>query len=197
MIIGLCGKAGSGKDYSAEIMRKLAIKDGKQNIAILSFAKPLYDMLAVLGLDISHYSKRENKENPTWINNEVSFRTMLQTLGTEWGRNTIDENLWVKIMRKKIDDLPENSLVIITDCRFQNEIDLIRDLNGKIIKVVGHNKDYATKTNHVSENEIMDYDILVYNDYTPEFNLVIEKAYYGIKPKTPVQVLNIKKGAFS
>lgn len=64
---------------------------------------------------------------------------MMQTLGTEWGRELVDENLWVTVARKQIewlasrpaDDRPD--VVVISDVRFENEAEMIRELGGMVV----------------------------------------------------------------
>jgi hypothetical protein len=60
-------------------------------------------------------------------------RHLLQTLGTEWGRDTIHKNIWVMAMAKHLKDYRKP--VVIDDIRFANEVQMIRDLGGKIVYI--------------------------------------------------------------
>ncbi|MBS50012.1 MAG: hypothetical protein CMN60_20425 [Sphingobium sp.] len=50
-------------------------------------------------------------------------------------REHVHTDFWVKSMQKRIADLPEGTDVVITDCRFRNEIKAIRDMGGKVAHV--------------------------------------------------------------
>lgn len=63
---------------------------------------------------------------------ETKDRKLLQFLGTEFGRNTYGENVWVDIVRSKIDEInfnthPSIPVHIISDCRFKNELHAFPD----------------------------------------------------------------------
>jgi len=98
-----------------------------------------------------------------------SPRQLMQTLGTEWGRQLIGEDVWVNIMRNRIqreaDELERKKdynglVVIIPDVRFDNEVKLC-DL---LIRVV---RDGAQPvSDHASEGGIPD-DLI---DYTVSNN---------------------------
>jgi hypothetical protein len=58
-------------------------------------------------------------------------REYLQGLGTEVGRNMIHEDIWTDMARKKIQEArAAGHPVVITGIRYQNEIDLVRELGG-------------------------------------------------------------------
>jgi len=59
-----------------------------------------------------------------------TIRELLQYLGTDIGRDLIDENMWVDLAIKT---RPE--LTIFTDVRFPNEIHIIRKAGGKILYI--------------------------------------------------------------
>lgn len=63
-------------------------------------------------------------------------RWLMQTLGTEWGRDVIDKNLWVKIAQARCIDLMDREKhVIIDDMRFPNEYQMIKELGGHTMKI--------------------------------------------------------------
>lgn len=136
-IIGFAGKAGSGKDTAANFF----IANAKEQLShikfyVYYFAKPIYTMLDAVHLlpksiDVVR-EERAVKEsiNPTF---GVSPRYMLQTLGTEWGRNLIHPDLWVLLAD---DELKRHgSVMVITDIRFQNEVKFVKQHGGKIIYI--------------------------------------------------------------
>jgi len=57
-------------------------------------------------------------------------KTLLQLLGTEWGRKTVDPNVWVNVLQAKvraIRNLDPNAKIVIDDCRFPNELEAFPD----------------------------------------------------------------------
>jgi len=125
MVLLISGKQGSGKTTLAKNVCK-AWQQTKNNRAILvNFADPLYDMHNF----IIGYLKDHGIERPL-----VKDRPLLQLLGTEWGRRTVSENIWVDLLKAKIKkaeepgrNLGQNQLFIVGDCRFRNEFDAFPD----------------------------------------------------------------------
>lgn len=100
--------------------------------------------------NIPGYSELYNKTANT-ENNKMTAREVMQIVGTDIFRK-IDPNVWIRAtINKIITEQPE--LAVITDCRFPNEIEAIKQIDGKIIRL--------TRNPHVSEHEsenILDKD---------------------------------------
>ena len=133
MLIGLTGRARAGKDTAADILCKELRADK------ISFAEPIKLGLSVmLGLGMEEFND-ELKEKPISRFGNKSPRYMLQTLGTEWGRELIDKNLWTSLgMRRAKDRLvsrPRVNAVVLTDVRFDTEAIAIKKANGAIIEI--------------------------------------------------------------
>ncbi len=120
-IIGIAGHARAGKDTVAQFIQE------EYRAATYAFAEPLKAMLRALGLD--------EQDLNSWRKDETNYdfqatpRHMMQTLGTEWGRDTINDNIWVIAAAKRIQRLSQaqpDSTIIITDVRFENEADFVR-----------------------------------------------------------------------
>lgn len=60
---------------------------------------------------------------------EVSVRHMLRTLGTEWGRQCVHPDIWLRCWEERI---KPHALVVADDVRFPNEAELIRRLGGEL-----------------------------------------------------------------
>ena len=125
MIVLISGKQGSGKTTLATNLRDLWHEVPNNRAFIMKFASPLYDMHNfILGYLADHGIKRDMvKDGP-----------LLQLLGTEWGRKTVSENIWVDLLKAKIKKSQDPSrsygarqLFIIEDCRFRNEFDAFPD----------------------------------------------------------------------
>lgn len=130
MIIGLAGAAGAGKDTVAMHLC------GERQFIALALADPLYDMIsAMTGIAPERLADRAVKETALgWLG--TSPRRMLQTLGTEWGRGTLGDDVWVKHLFRRIAAFGEHENFVITDVRFANEAQAIRARGGRIIEVV-------------------------------------------------------------
>lgn len=83
------------------------------------------------------------KDNTSWYIVKLTPRKLLQLLGTEAGRNIIHPNIWVNALfadYPKIVDMDDKGLDvyenwIITDVRFPNEAQAIKDRGGIVIRV--------------------------------------------------------------
>lgn len=138
-IIGLVGLKGSGKDTTADYIIK-----NYPNWEKDSFAAVLKDITSVLfgwdrkmlaGETVEDRAKREEKDE-YWSNKfgrDITPRNMLQFLGTDVLRTHLHEDIWVNALERKILNTDKN--VIITDCRFKNEIDMLRQLGAVIIRI--------------------------------------------------------------
>ena len=147
MIIGLCGAAGAGKDTVAEALAA----GGYGRIA---FADPLYEAVsAITGLTVEQLHDRSRKENALgWIS--CSPRRLLQTLGTDWGRNMIHEEIWVMATMQRADAAGGD--ICITDVRFPNEAAAIKARGGVVWRVVrpGFNPLDGAAAGHESERGV-------------------------------------------
>lgn len=97
----------------------------------------------------------------------VKDGVLLQVLGTEWGRKVLGNDIWVKIMRSRIDQAtkePGNHVFIVGDTRFRNEFDAFPEalrvrLNAPecIRKYRAHS--WRENTAHPSEIDLDQYDV--------------------------------------
>ena len=130
MIIGLAGAAGAGKDTVA-----MHLSRERQFIA-MALADPLYDMIsAMTGIEPERLADRSVKEKTIgWLG--ASPRRLLQTIGTEWGRGTLGDDVWVKHLFRRIAQIGEHENFVITDVRFANEAQAVRERGGHIVEIV-------------------------------------------------------------
>lgn len=120
-LIGLLGRKGSGKDTAALAL----LARGYQNV---KFAGALKDMIRVLltyqGVDpyiVERMVEGDLKEEPTAFLGGQTPRFAMQTLGTEWGRTLIADDLWVNTAIRR----SEVYQTVITDVRFPNEMEAV------------------------------------------------------------------------
>ena len=163
MIIGISGKAGSGKDTAAKMLEVLyanpdisyedfANKRYKNfaDIQIVHFADSLKETAQVL-FRIGEWETNTQEGKKTtinWIGKTV--RELLQGIG-QGLRDAIDPNLWVKILFANTEDW---SNYIIADVRYPNEVYAIKKRNGVRIRI--DRKD-AGAGNHSSETALDNY----------------------------------------
>ena len=138
-IIGITGSAGSGKDTIGDIL-----VNNFPNWEKVSFANHLKDVTALLfGFDRKMLAgetpeDRAIREQPDkfWsekMGKDFTPRFALQYLGTNLLRNQLHQNIWVDCLERKIMESDKN--IVITDVRFPNEIDMIRNVGGEIWRV--------------------------------------------------------------
>lgn len=162
MLIGLTGAALAGKDSVGEHLRT------SHGFLAKAFADPLRDGLKVmLGLRDEHFAPAAKEVAIDWIGK--SPRELMQTLGTEWGREQVCRQLWVTHMARRIKKPLRSGLnVVITDVRYVREAELIHRHGGEIWRIVRPAGPRTGHGEHTSEKEsrriIADYDLV--NDGT-------------------------------
>jgi hypothetical protein len=139
MIIGVCGFIGSGKDTVADYLQNF------HEFRRESFASTLKDAVAaVFGWDrvmLEGRTKeaREWREqiDPWWADRldmpTLTPRWVLQYWGTEVCRKSFHDDIWIASLENKIRNSKDS--VVISDCRFPNEIQSIKNAGGTIVWV--------------------------------------------------------------
>jgi hypothetical protein len=175
IVVGITGAAGAGKDTVASMLGR-----GWWGV---SFADPLYEMIsAMTGYPVSQLKDREFKEQVIpWIGK--SPRQLLQTLGTDWGRNTVAKDVWLKLGARRI---RMGSRVVVRDVRFDDEAEMIHEEFGGVIWEVTR-PGAATCVGHVSEAGISRHLIsrtLVNAGTLDEFREVVQAAAASLSNAT-------------
>lgn len=170
-VIGLAGKARVGKDTAASFL--LAASGGYQ----YSFAEPMRAMLAQLGVDLNdpYWAARKEEVIPAL---GVSPRHMMQTLGTDWGRMLICNEIWLIMAYQRL--LRNGPGMIISDVRFENEADWVRANGGRVVHIV--RDDTAPVKDHISEAgvQVRDADLVIHNNGTlEEFQAHLREIFGG------------------
>ena len=139
MIVGVCGFIGSGKDTIADYLVNF------HEFRRESFANTLKDAVsAVFGWDRTMLEGRTKQarewreEVDTWWADRLAMPTLtprwiLQYWGTEVCRRGFHDDIWIASLENKLRNSEDH--VVISDCRFPNEISSIRNAGGKIIWV--------------------------------------------------------------
>lgn len=179
LFVGLSGKKQTGKDTTLSFLENVL-----HDVQNTSFAWPLKEYIAVRILGIPRelaFGTNEQKETPThimWdsmfveirqaysIENEqrlpygantpklrsgpMTVREVLQVVGADWYRRVYPD-VWV--------DFPfrqewNGKIVVITDCRFPNEVEAIKQHGGVILRL---ERDTSLEDSHPSEKELDNY----------------------------------------
>lgn len=178
MLIGLAGVARSGKDTAAAILER------DLGVYRYAFADPIKRMLEPVFGDNFVTGDRERIDPISG----VSYRRLMQTLGTEWGRN-VQADLWTRVAKAKWEwvkdgcpvdykqGIVENVMLgafsefkgmVISDVRFDNEAEWIRREGGIIVHIERPDTEQVGITGHASEAGLtkLPYDLVVRNDDT-------------------------------
>jgi hypothetical protein len=138
MIIGFTGAMGCGKSFAAKHLVDC------HEYVVHKMAGPLKAMLRAAGLDDRHI-EGELKETPCHILAGRTPRYAMQTLGTEWGRDVMHPDLWVRLWKNSLP--PCN--VTCDDVRYANEAAMIRSLGGVVVEI--RREGVGTHGAHASE----------------------------------------------
>ena len=176
-LVGLVGYAGAGKDEVARVITgesgfegecvRVAFADALRRIALainpilrLPTGPPQFSLHEQLAGIVGELGwERAKREFP-------AVRNFPQAIGTEVGREVLGENVWVDLAMKKADEAFSSGArcVVITDVRFENEVEAIRTRGGKILLV--SRPGVGPVNGHVSEMlpAIVVPDGVVHND---------------------------------
>jgi hypothetical protein len=139
MIIGVCGFIGSGKDTIADYLVNI------HQFRRESFANTLKDACAaVFGWDRTMLEGR-TKQAREWreqvdewwskrLEQVITPRWVLQYWGTEVCRRAFHDDIWIASLENKLRTSQDD--IVISDCRFPNEISAIRDQGGIVVRVI-------------------------------------------------------------
>ncbi len=172
-VIGLTGTTGSnmiagcGKDTVAEMISAI------EGFKVYGLADPIYAMVkagfGIDGKDIDWNSREAKNAQIDWLSDsedsKVSLRYLLETLGTEWGRNFICNDVWLRVAEKFIKE--SDTGVVIKDIRFPNEMAWLDKMGGVLIHILRPNFFNTEATKGHPSNiplPLRERDIMLVND---------------------------------
>jgi hypothetical protein len=137
-IIGVCGFIGSGKDTVADYLVN------QYRFRRDSFASSLKDAVsAVFGWDRELLEGRTTaarewrEQTDAWWSDKLGMpitpRWVLQQWGTEVCRKAFHNDIWIISLENRLRQSTDN--IVISDCRFPNEVSAIKNAGGKVIWV--------------------------------------------------------------
>lgn len=181
ILLAMYGKARSGKDTAADYLAK------ELGLYKYAFAEPLKTMLKSVFGDHFHEGDRSGICPETG----KSYREMMQTLGTEWGREMMSEDVWINLVQKKWEWVKEGCPhetplgkisnlhlgkdqvtqgMILSDLRFDSEAEWVKSHGGIVIEIKRPEPTIGDRIKYMLPSE-------------PEVGLAGHQSEAGINPK--------------
>ena len=183
LLIGIHGPLNGGKDTAANYIQACF----PEKFGRYAFALPIKQAIAVMfGFSQAQIEDRVQKEaiDPFW---GFTPRKAMQLLGTEYGRDMLNDKVW--IMRAELEHKKNTEVgrgTIITDVRFENEAEWIRSQpNSMLIYLKVPDLERDEKYNHASESGIKlveSFDKVIVNDKSKGLNSLfnqIDMIFHG------------------
>lgn len=149
-LVAFTGLAGAGKTAAALHLVE------RHGFVRTRFADPLKAMLRAIGLGADEIDG-SLKERPSALLCGRTPRHAMQTLGTEWGRQCVAQNLWTTLWSARAGDcLDLGGRVVVDDCRFPDEADVVRRMGGIVVRLSGRG---GIAGSHASEAQAFDADV--------------------------------------
>lgn len=172
-LVALCSPVmGSGKSEVAKVFTE-------QGYVLVKFAHPLKEMIRALFRSIGVPESMIERLVEGDLKEEViedlgvTPRFLMQTLGTEWGRIAVNEDLWTTLFSTRVKNLmARGKSVVCDDMRFSNELAAVKALGGVSVRVVRPSTYvdgvFRNGGYHASEGELDHHttDILITNSGT-------------------------------
>jgi dephospho-CoA kinase len=154
MILAICGFEGAGKSTVAKYLVE------KYGFVELSFAKCLKDIVALIfgwerrlleGDTEESRIFRETKDEfwSSEFNRKITPRIVLQEMGMNLRQ--YHEDIWATIVKRKIYDLQQHDAkvnIVIPDLRFNNEFQMIKKMNSKVVYVYRRDSELISWYHH-------------------------------------------------
>lgn len=159
-VVGISGKAGSGKDFIAQ---QYFLPRGYTRFSLAWHFK------------VWLVGKGEATYEEVFHTKPSHIRKLLQEEGTERGRNVYGENVWCHTMGAWMTTLSQHSNItrfVIPDIRFENEVEYIKSIGGIVLRLdapirASNNSLTPEARQHISETALDTYknfDGVIYND---------------------------------
>ena len=156
VVVGFTGVARCGKGTAAQYLVE------RYGFRLVKFAGPLKDMARAIGLT-ENQIEGDEKELPCEMLGGRSPRYFMQHLGTGFGRDTICEDLWIRLWKSRVAEVPDDQGVVADDVRFPNEGLAIADLGGRVVRISANRPGVGISGSHVSELQTVPANITIDN----------------------------------
>lgn len=165
-LVGLCGAARCGKSSAAAALAEQHAAAGCREV---TFAGPIREFTrGLLGVDAAAFEAIKDAPHPLFAGKTPRFA--MQTLGTEWGRDTVSGTLWIDACMREVGALRGAGVpVVVSDVRFEDEARAIREAGGTVVRIHRPSLPSIAPGDrcHVSERGIPDHlvDVVWTNDH--------------------------------
>lgn len=179
IIIAIAGTSRAGKDTFADVLAQTMEELGLGTPTRIAFADPIKELYN----KFFYYVDTESKPRDAYVTIGNAFRS-------------IDSEVWIRpVYKRLLEELSNNNSVIVTDVRYQNEAEALREAGIPIVKVVAddwvrqersHNLGEELDLNNEGDREVgfIKEDITIINNGEEDFktlplmaNLAIQEAY--------------------
>jgi hypothetical protein len=141
----------------------------------MAFAEPFYDFIISIAApfigseaEARAWLADERKDKAPIsglsepVNGAVTLRWMLQSIGTQWGRDLIHPRVWTMLAEKKALKAIKSYSVVFDDMRFPNEFDMIKRNGGTCIRIIrpGDARGDTTTGEGLLDNHEFDHTII-------------------------------------
>lgn len=180
-VVGMCGFAGAGKDTAAQALldtgawKRVALADPLRTAMLAMDPYVLIDKdhpLVVQHFNDAHIVGEDVLERMTAIVRLVGWdaakqvpeiRRLLQTYGTDAGRDVFGENCWTDLARQRILQNARGGFKsVVTDVRFESESKMVHELGGIVVNIL--RPGVGPVNSHSSDAGIESYDKIIYNN---------------------------------
>lgn len=185
MLIGLNGQIGAGKDTVYQRIAEVVQLDGlhvdPERVAFADSLKDAVNRLFVLPAGFLEHAKRDNRceveittprfrlsriKGVGWtarlpfmsrVTSRQTVRSVLQRFGAEVVRDLFGADFWVDLcLPKSLDH--SGRLIVVTDCRYPNEVQRVKDLGGVVVRVLnGPPKDQTHSSEQIIPDDGIDF----------------------------------------
>lgn len=179
-IIAFSGYARAGKDEAAKVLvnqygfRRIAYADKLR--AALYTLNPIVSYVVwrdgdgnrILPTEDTYVTLQNVIDTYGWDGYKASeygpeIRRLIQHLGTEVARDILGENVWVDAALRNVGD---DEKIVITDCRFPNEAQAVKDRGGYVVRI--ERPGVGPASDHPSEHALKDwnFDFTIFNGFS-------------------------------
>lgn len=155
-IIGLAGRKWSGKDTSADYLVR------RYGFTKYAFAGPLKGFCRDI-FDLDHVQLYGVKRDVKDARYDLTPRQLMQKFGSDFLRDMIDRDFWIKFFVRWAQK--QQRPIVVSDVRFQNELDIIKSLGGHVIKLERKDAGHISDDPHSSEcvDSLKNIDVIIEN----------------------------------
>jgi len=191
IVIAVSGKKGSGKDLFYTFAKA---RVGAKRVAFADYLKHLARQLFKLSVEQTDGKQKEEPTEYVRDGKALTPREILIDLG-RWFRS-VDPGFWYKKAFEIINGMNHGTIVVVTDMRFKNEADYIKEQGGYLVRLertqekrneVYPGNKFAEDASEVDLDDYKRFDFTIEakdNNNPQQLKQQVEKILDGILAKT-------------